>query len=352
MPSPMNESLRKHDVRAHRRAEKPDGQRRDEGALHERVVKRRRRTHRALICVSPDGWRARRAARDRGAGVRACACARGSPRRRRPRRLRAACRARGRGGRARAAGRTILRRDRDRASSIEHRHPPATNSRTTCRSASSVAGVDAGRRLVEQQQLAAPARSRARRRRAAAGRRRDARCGASRRSLMFTASSARCTTSRSCAPKPLPEMQPRETPHRHDVPHGCGKRPIHRFDLRHVGDRARRQSVAAAMPSTPARRWSASSRPAMVLSSVDFPEPLGPTMPSASPKCTASVACSSAVKSRSARQIARSSAPPLADRDHFSARDDDVGVVRAASPCRSRRAGRCRPSRRRDSRRP
>ena len=39
----------------------------------------------------------------------------------------------------------------------------------------------------------------------------------------------------------LPKLQPRKASHRDDVPHGCREGPIHRFDLGHVRDRPRRQ---------------------------------------------------------------------------------------------------------------
>ena len=41
--------------------------------------------------------------------------------------------------------------------------------------------------------------------------------------------------------KMLPEVQPRETAHCDDVPHGRGKGPVDGLDLRHVGDRSGRK---------------------------------------------------------------------------------------------------------------
>ena len=110
--------------------------------------------------------------------------------------------------------------------------------------------VDAGRRFVEQQQLRAPARSRGRRRRAAAGRRRAARCAGPRVRSMPTTRERLDDRFAIVRAEALPKVQARKTPHRDDVPDGRRERPVHRFDLRHVGDRSRAGVSAASDPST------------------------------------------------------------------------------------------------------
>ena len=80
-----------------------------------------------------------------------------------------------------------------------------------------------------------------------------------------------------------------------------GNAPVDELRLRHVGDAARLAARRRAEDLAPARSTAASS-PAMSLSSVLLPAPLGPTTASRLPGSTASVTCSSAMRSAVARR--------------------------------------------------
>jgi len=76
--------------------------------------------------------------------------------------------------------------------------------------------------------------------------------------------------------EPPPVAERRITPHFHKPANRDRKIPVHRFALRHIGDRARGM-IAKLVASKRMCPVSIGSRPAMALRSVVFPAPLGPS---------------------------------------------------------------------------
>ena len=72
---------------------------------------------------------------------------------------------------------------------------------------------------------------------------------------------------------------PADFAHQHDVFDRDRKGPIDRFDLRHIADAGRRIVRPDRLPADPTTPATLGVIPRMVLSSVVFPAPLGPTMP-------------------------------------------------------------------------
>ena len=276
--------LAQHDVRAHRRAQQPDGQRGDEGALHERVVKRRE--ERVEVKVISGWWRAPRAARDRAqVPVRVRVLANRGVRARFHDLARRAD-ARARAGRA-TSSRSNHSSTRSRSCVVMSTgSPPATSPRTTSRSASSVAASTpvVGSSSSSSLRLL---RDRARDEDAlllAAGE--IARCAGRASGSMSTAlervrDDLAIVLRRNAARSAAAEIAPsRRRPTRSPETTNRRLRPAARRRS------SRAAACAAACRARAARRSSAAAARRSSLSSVDFPEPFGPMMPSASPKCT------------------------------------------------------------------
>ena len=217
-----------------------------------------------------------------------------------------------RGGRGRACARGSPHRRRTRG-------PPRARRRRGCGRSTTIEPVEPFVRAIEivrrhQDRQPAATRSRTERRIASSVAASTPVVGSSSSSSCGSCAIARATNVRCCWPPERSEMcrfasapqiergdahrrrragrrarnareraQARKAPHRDDVPHVDRKAVVDVFDLWHVADRPGRERARAACEDARSSPLSGLMRPATVLSSVDFPDPLGPTMPSASP---------------------------------------------------------------------